>query len=347
MYDGNSKGGEAHAVALTGIPALKSGNTSATFHRLNNLTNSLPSFPFVYIVIANPMPELGVNQILYNLRELKGQAHSLSKLQLSETFTNQIFEQKNIIERELNSLSSTSRETETRSSGFKIGLSASISLASIASLIALGAGFPLVAPVVHLLTALADSEIAKDLKLKPEIALNTSRQNSETRKERKVHITDNILAQTTGLILGDAKTFGREYINSHAQAILELVGEYNQRFKQARSLGCWDVGVYFLADSRKNAQRGGNLLRGLLSGQNIVLEPIRIHDLQRVWNNGYKSAPNFGAKDALMRLQQPSLGLVDPTTQDSFDHILGRTFNGLTTPLNTKELTSLINFPLK
>ena len=346
MYNPDEE--EAHAVALTGIPAPKSGDTSGTIHNLNDLTTSLRGLPFVYMVIAKPIPELAVNQILYNLREITGQAHSLSKLQLSETFTNQILKEKEKIEHQLKSDFSRFSETENKSSVFGAALLASIPLrAIIAALKLSGAFFPLIGSLASLLDAIAESDLAKDVKLEAEISNKRSKQNILEKEQTHLDINDNIFAEKTGLSSGEAKNFAQEYINSHAQAALELIEQYIQRFKQARSLGCWNVGVYFLADCKKNAQRGGNLLRGLLSGQNSFLEPIRVQDLQRVWNKGHKSAPNFGAKDALIRLQQPSLGLVDPKTKESFDHILGENFNGLTTPLTTEELALLVNFPLE
>ncbi len=51
-----------------------------------------------------------------------------------------------------------------------------------------------------------------------------------------------------------AKAFGREYINTHAQAAEKLLERSLNRFEQSRGLGGWNIGVYLLAEEPNIAQ---------------------------------------------------------------------------------------------
>lgn len=138
---------------------------------------------------------------------------------------------------------------------------------------------------------------------------------------------------------------GREYFNAHARAVEQLLERYVARFERARTSGCWNVGAYFLATDRETALQGGAQLRALLSGENSLYEPIRIHDLNSAWATGTQAA--------LSDLEQPRFRLVHPDAlqetleqpQEAVAHPLGPLFGGLTTPLNTEELALLANLP--
>ncbi|WP_207714356.1 hypothetical protein [Scytonema sp. UIC 10036] len=81
----NNKFRSAHA--LTGIPSLKPGDNPGYPQSLDRLLGGMRGLPFMYMVVAEPMAEADVNQIIYNLRELMGRVHSLSKITFNETFT--------------------------------------------------------------------------------------------------------------------------------------------------------------------------------------------------------------------------------------------------------------------
>ena len=113
--------------------------------------------------------------------------------------------------------------------------------------------------------------------------------------------------------------------------------QIRRNLKQANNLGCWSVGVYVLAEDLHTAEMGGTQLKALLSGEKSFFEPIRVHNLQRFLHQG-----KYKVSTALQNFEQPNLLLVNPETNEKLNHPLGNFFNGLTTPLNTQELTLLV-----
>jgi len=133
-----------------------------------------------------------------------------------------------------------------------------------------------------------------------------------------------------------SQTVGKEYVNSHAQAVIKLLEQYIVRFEHALASGCWNVGIYFLAGSQE-VINGAIRLRSLLSGETSAFEPIRIHDLRPVWKKGVEAR--------LYKFEKPPFALVKRHPDENHEHLLGKAFSGLTTPLNTEELAILVNLP--
>lgn len=134
-----------------------------------------------------------------------------------------------------------------------------------------------------------------------------------------------------------AQTLGKEYVNSHAQAVIKLLEQYTARFEHARASGCWNVGIYFLAARQEEVIDGAIRLRSLLSGETSAFEPIRIHDLRFVWKKGVEKQ--------LKSLEKPHFVPVKLHSSTDEGHPLGKAFNELTTPLNTEELALVVNLP--
>ena len=96
------------------------------------------------------------------------------------------------------------------------------------------------------------------------------------------------------------------------------------------------MGVYLLSNQAEAAAQGQAQLKALVSGEKSAFEPIRMHSMRSVWD---------GAQVALDVFQQPPLKLFAPVGKEQLPHPLGDVFEGLTTPLNTEELSLLANLP--
>ncbi len=320
-----------YLTSLTGIPSLKLGEHPGYPQSLDRLLAGLRGSPFMYVVIAEPMAEAEVNEIIYRLRELMGRVHSLSKITLNETWTKSVSEQLGRTQSSSETIAYGTSKSHEESDELGADILATIALGSIV----VGALFP---PV----ELMADIVAGGALLLMPGFTQKWQETTSTTYSKT----VGQSLSRTTGLSLSAAQAFGQEYINVHAQAAETLLKRYIDRFEQARALGCWNVGVYLLAEDPNVTQCAATQLRSLLSGEKSIFEPIRIHDLKRLWK--YHTEPALKAQNALKGFDQPSLALVHPRTQDRLkflDHPLGPAFNGLTTPLNTEELTLLVNLP--
>lgn len=316
-----------YATALTGIPSLKPGDHPGYPQSLDRMLRGMRGKRFMYMIVAEPMNQGELEQIIYQCRDLTGRVHTLTKMTLTETTTQETSITEGWTTRRQESHAYGTNESQ--GSTKEIGLDLSLGILAGSTILAS------VFPPAGLLVAVGGGLLSK----------MTPRFSYSRQKTKGTSQTDTIsdrrgTSQTKGFNLSEAQAWGKEYINAHAQAAEAQLQEYIARFDQARALKSWNVGVYFLAEDADTAQQGGAQLGALLSGDKSRFEPIRIHNLQRVWTSG-----SYSAQLALNGFEQPKLALVNPNTQVPIDHPLGTSFNSLTTPLNTEELALLVNLP--
>jgi len=348
-----------YGVALTGIPSVKETDEQAYPQSLDRLISGMRGSPFMYMVIAEPMARNEVDKIIRSLRELMGKVHAISKIDFNKTFNDSLSKsssnnaQPKVINKSVSKQSNKAAESLLQIVGGGVG----------GSLVTAGGvvtGLPI---ALFFGAAIGIATFGKIFFTPKQETLSTSDSYTSSSK-------------TNTSSAGNTFSYGKEYISFQAQATEELLKRYVERFEQARASGCWNVGAYFLSDNPSIAQQGGLQLGGLLSGEKSYFEPVRIHDLESLWIKEK-------VRDSLIDLVQPNLLLVTPKySKDKFissiklaqkkaqnependpeffdrletsldfkvgetlDHLLGKAFNGLTTPINTEELSLLINFP--
>ena len=142
-----------------------------------------------------------------------------------------------------------------------------------------------------------------------------------------------------GTTTGESMTFGQETLNKHAEECTQILQKTVERFEIARALGCWNVGVYLFSDKAESVLQAQAQLKALVSGEKSSFEPVRIHDLDSVWDGQVQVA--------LDAFRHPPLKLSAPEDGTLIRHPIGELFEGLTTPLNTEELSLLINLPMR
>jgi hypothetical protein len=251
------------AIALTGIPSLKTNQNHAQNQSIDRLLRGLTGQSFCYLVIAEPINNHEVEQWNYRCRDLLGRVHTLTKTTL------------NISETE--GTSNNKAQVNPNLINFF--------------------------PPLGLFAMLSGSNLADQT------------------------------SDSTGFSNSITKALSLEQLNVHAQLAETYLQRYISRFEQAKNLGCWNVGTYFIADNDDIAQQGGYQLKALLSGEQSKYEPIRIHAITNWWTQGVQSA--------FSKFEQPNL----ITIKSQIQHPLADIFKGLTTPINTEELALLINLP--
>ena len=294
-----------YAVAMTGVPSIKAGEHSGYPQTLDRLLNGMRGRPFLYMVIAEPMGVEEVDSILHRCRDLMSEIHSFTKTALTHSAN----VQHTVGGGDMTGKYASKKETISTGHARKVGARAKLVFANLQ----IGAG-----------TAYQTTE--REIVTKTDTDLSTH-------------------SDLWSLALGSSKSLGQEYINAHAQAVEAQLQQYLERFEQSRALGCWNVGVYLFAEREDLVQQGAMQIKALLTGEKSTYEPVRTHELYRVWVEEVKSP--------LSSFQQPTLGLVrflregvtKPTHADRIEHLLGPHFSGLTTPLNTEELALLTNLP--
>lgn len=106
----------------------------------------------------------------------------------------------------------------------------------------------------------------------------------------------------------------------------------------------WKVGVYLMAEKESDIKGGALQLRSILSGQESIFEPIRLHNISDLMNG---SDGKVTLRDlSVAQITAPCI-VIDNVGGGSFTHPLGADYQELKTVLTTKELSYLINFPLR
>jgi hypothetical protein len=330
----------SHGTALTGVPSVKSASEQAYPQSLDRLISGLSGSPFMYVVMAEPIDTKAIDEIIFSLRELMGQVHTLGKFSFNETLSRSVAKAFSIAKSETTQISEGNSTSVSHDSnwGWKVattGIGAAVTLFGVCTLnpLALQLG----------LSALLFGEVVGEV-VPPKQKTEGENTGTATGKSTSNTVTDTTSDSTSF-------AYGREYLSSHAQASEELIKRYLERFEQARATGCWNVGAYLLSESRNVCEQGGMQLSALLSGEKSFFEPLRVHDLRPLWTG------KNGVRKSLQRLLQPNISLSIPNisgetlSTENFElasqlvHPLGKVFNSLMTPLNTEELSLLVNLP--
>ena len=135
-----------------------------------------------------------------------------------------------------------------------------------------------------------------------------------------------------------SKSEGTEYLNKFAQYTEKLTDMHCERLRNGRNLGFWNVGVYVLGSLERNVTTVLGMLRSIYSGDKSYIEPIRIHRFKRSSN-----AADIMKTRSLIPLLNPQ---AQSQAGDEW-HIFGKSYQYLSTPLNTQELSLVTSLPRK
>ena len=330
----------SHARAFTGIPSPKSEEKQAGAdpQTLDKLMRGMRGKPYLYLVLAEPMPESQVVDTVDACNSLSGQIHGFMKTTLSLGKSSGTSETTSTSESESTSTSTSKREStsdsESKSKGV-LGTAMEGGSGAAKGLKMAGMG-----GVAALLTVAGGPFLLSGMmgmfgQLLPSTSGSSSKSESLSESES---LSRSLSSSTSeGVTTGESMTFGQEVLNKHAEECTRLLGETVSRFEVARSQGCWNVGVYILSDQAESASQAQAQLKALVSGHKSSFEPVRIHKLDPVWDGQVQVA--------LDAFTQPRLMLSAPDDGEPIQHPLGNLYEGLTTPLNTEELSLLINLP--
>lgn len=331
-----------YARVMTGIPSPKTG-PQQDMQSLDQFMRGLRGKPYLYMVVAEPMAEAQVNEIITSCRTLSGQVHAFTKATVNRSVSESTSLSTSRSTSESTSSSSSKSKSESASEGQ--GRSGLGSMAAKGGKLgSAGVGLGMAGLAGGLVGAfgvggafLLNGLVGMFGQLAPSSNTSTSTSDSFSETDSVSHSTSE--SETEGTTNTEGLSFGREYLNRHAEACEKLLEQTIDRFEVARGQGCWNVGVYLLSNQAEAAAQAQAQLKALVSGEKSAFEPIRIHDLKPVWDGRVQVA--------LDAFQQPPLRLFSPTQGDRVNHPLGQVFEGLTTPLNTEELSLLANLPMR
>ena len=96
--------GYDYIYSITGIPSMESQYKSIYPATIDKLIAGMRKKNFSYLVVADPVPEQEIDEILYKCRDFNGQAESLKSFNFSESDSNGYSKAKNISQNNTNKL---------------------------------------------------------------------------------------------------------------------------------------------------------------------------------------------------------------------------------------------------
>lgn len=333
-----------YIYALTGIPSMESQYKSVYPATLDNLIAGMNrSKRYAYFVVADPVETCDVEAMIYQCRDMNGQAESLKSINITEGIS------------QGTSSSLTHGTSSSVSEGVSHTISESVSKKDFSrlgktALCATGLGlaasvFPAAGAVVDGVANAAGAILPGALSMIGLSSIGNIITNITPTKTSGVSDSTTITnthgesnSETIGVNESKSHSISRNIVNKHIEAVSEHLFYHSKRFESGKAIGLWKVGVYLMADKKSDIQGGAMQLRSILSGQESIFEPIRIHDIT--------IAVDDIRKNSLARLCSPIL-MIDNQHEQRFEHPMGKNYKELKTVLTTKELSYLINFPLR
>ena len=329
------------ARAFTGIPSQKEIDKSSGYPQtLGRFMRGLRGKPYLYMVVAEPMAESAVSDIVGACHTLSGQLHAFTKSTINQSTSTSRSETLSTSESNTTSESVSSSESETSGeTGSKGALGTALDKTDGKSKLLKGVGL---GGISALLVAAGGPFLLSGMlgmfgQLLPSSGTSSSSTSSSSTSESTSTTTGETASR--GTTTGESLSFSREYLNKHAEACERLLDQTATRFEIAKSKGCWNVGVYLVSDNSEAASQGQAQLKALISGESTFFEPVRAHDLGPVWDGQVQVA--------LDAYQHPGMKLYSPENDSPIEHPLGEVFTSLTTPMNTDELALVANLPIR
>ena len=332
-----------YTYALTGIPSMDTQYKTlypATIDKLIAGTNQCKNF--AYLVVADPIVPSDAEGMLYQCREMNGQAESLKSMNVTEG---------------LSSGTSTTQST-SHTDGTSQSHSVSISKKDFTkvgkvAMAATGLGaaasfFPAAGAVLEGVTDAAGAVATGAMSLMGfAMASNviTGLMPQKTVSDTEGTSSSDTTSTSFGTNESKSQSISRNIVNKHIEAVSEHLFYHSKRIETGKAIGLWKVGTYIMADKKSDLQGAGLQLRSILSGQETIFEPIRIHDITSVLEAEQEKGHSY-RELTIGNLASPVI-TVNNVTGKIFEHPLGEHFKELKTVLTTKELSYLINFPLR
>lgn len=341
-----------NVCALTGIPSIENGNKSlypATIDRL--ISGMTKCKRWAYFVTADPIDTYDTENMLYQCRDINGKVESLKSFNISvgETSgTNESFTKTHTTGTST-SHSESETNTETNTIGESVSKKDFMSLAGITSIVgggaltAAGLLFPPSLPLVlagNFVTSLASSIVPTKTKSR---SFSESKSHGVT--DTETHSESDSDSHAVGTTESNSKTISQNVVNKHIEAIAEHLSQDSKRLMDGKANGLWKVGAYLLAEKSSDLKGAALQLRSILSGQNSVYESIRIHNITSLLDKTSEDGKSFRAI-SLGNFQSPKIS-VYASESEPFHHPLGTHYDELKSVLTTKELSYLVNFPLR
>lgn len=312
---------------ITGIPSIESQYKTLYPATIDTLMAGMRGKDFTYMVVADPIPETEIDGILYQCRDFCGKAESLKSFNFSENMSNSIGK----------TVSDAHSVTDGTSVSDSNGKSHKSAWANIGAGIMLASWlFPPAGAVTTALGMGASIIAGANTIAGADLFSNFAPTVTKNHTEGKNHSESNSHTESESYTEQQGKAISQNVVNKQIEAAAEHLFYHTRRYETGKAIGCWSVGVYLMSDNKSSLQSASMQLKSIVSGQESIFEPIRMHDISDIVDD--VKPQTLSCMDApLVRISTPN---------GYFQHPLGHRFNDLRTLLTTKELSYFVNFPL-
>lgn len=329
-----------HIYALTGIPSMEGQYKNlypATIDKL--MAGMSKSKRYAYLVVADPVEMNDAEYMLYQCREMNGQAESLKSMNVTECLSKGTSSSFSSSHSESNSVSESLQKRDFSKMG-KLALQAT-GLGLAASF------FPTAQSVLDGMADASGALLAGAAGMLGFSAVgNIIGSLSPTKTTSNSTSTSDSTSTTHGTNESQSQSLSRNIVNKHIEAVSEHLFYQSKRLETGKAVGLWKVGVYLMAEKKSDIQGAALQLRSILSGQESIFEPIRVHDISGILDEEDRNNGMTLREMSLAHLNAPAL-MINTRKGKRFEHPLGEHYKELKTVLTTKELSYLINFPLR
>lgn len=314
--------------AITGIPSMESQYKTLYPATVDTLMAGMRGKDFTYMVIADPVPETEMDGILYQCRDFCGKAESLKSFNFSENMSNSIGK----------TVSDAHSVTDGTSVSDSTGKSRKSAWANVGAGILLASWlFPPAGAVTTALGLGASIIAGANTIAGADLFSNFAPTVTKNHTEGKSHSETDTHTESESYTEQQGKSISQNVVNKQIEAAAEHLFYHTKRYETGKAIGCWSVGVYLMSDNKSCLQSASMQLKSIVSGQESIFEPIRMHDISDIVDD--VKPQTLSCMDApLVRISTPN---------GYFQHPLGSRFNDLRTLLTTKELSYFVNFPLR
>lgn len=145
---------------------------------------------------------------------------------------------------------------------------------------------------------------------------------------------------------GGTTSVNKEFLDKFAEYAEQMTDLNIQRLTDGRNFGFWNTGIYILGAQPKDVTTAAGMLRAIYSGDQTYLEPIRIHlfknkeQVRNIVCGNFELLPIADSPVEDNNGKYEKFGM----HQDQW-HILGKRYQNISTPLNTKELSLVTSLP--
>ena len=329
-----------YIYALTGIPSMEGQYKNlypATIDKL--MAGMSKSKRYAYLVVADPVEMNDAEYMLYQCREMNGQAESLKSMNVTESLSKGTTSSSTTS----HSISNSISESITKKDFSKMG-----KLALQATGLGLAASFfPAAQSVLDGMADASGALLANAAGMLGFSAVgNMISSLSPTKTMSNSSSKSDSISNSYGTNESQSQSLSRNIVNKHIEAVSEHLFYQSKRLETGKAVGLWKVGVYLMAEKKSDIQGAALQLRSILSGQESIFEPIRIHNISGILDEEDINNSKTLREMSLAHLNAPTL-MINTRNGKRFDHPLGEHYKELKTVLTTKELSYLINFPLR